>query len=628
MTFNQITLKNLKSNIKNYALYLFSLVLSIILYFSFVTMQYTHSLNSSESPKIIQGGAKVGAIFLFIIITIFLMYANHLFIKRRTREFALFQLIGLTRGNILRMLAVEQLTFFIITGIIGILIGTLVSVGLLNILVKMMHLSVHVAIGFEIPALIQTILMLVLAFISILIQDALFLKRRTILTMMKDSTKTEATKAKITPAELIAGILGIVMIAFGYYMSTELFGIFKPLTMSLLSPFIVLFLTVVGAYLFFRSSVSIIFKSLKKSKHGRVSITDVVFTSSIMHRMKKNAMSLTVIAVISAVTVTVLCFGVVSKANADFSIQSMAPQDINFAQKSSTDKLKHALDQHHIKYDEKHYESANTRMGKNDVLTSKTDDDFSHAEMGIIPDKNIKGNHATITNLQGPIQGMVDIHTDKDITLIGNKTKRTFHVDKKDETGIIPGNASSGGPVLKVSPENYQALKSKDKVMHQYGINIKDKHDLSKAEKIAQKIYPEVPLQSEIKKMIDENMGILMFVSSFLGLAFLIAAGCIIYIKQMDETEDEVNNYRILRRIGFTHTDMMKGLAMKILFNFGLPLVVALLHALFAAMAFMKFVGEYAPVAILIVMVIYSLVYLIFAAISFVHANRIIKQSI
>ncbi|MDN8760392.1 FtsX-like permease family protein, partial [Staphylococcus aureus] len=84
---------------------------------------------------------KVGAVFLFITIIIFLMYANQLFIKRRTREFALFQLIGLTRQNILRMLAIEQLTFFIITGIIGILVGIVGSELLLNILVKMMHLK-------------------------------------------------------------------------------------------------------------------------------------------------------------------------------------------------------------------------------------------------------------------------------------------------------------------------------------------------------------------------------------------------------------------------------------------------------------------------------------------------------
>ena len=65
-------------------------------------------------------------------------------------------------------------------------------------------------------------------------------------------------------------------------------------------------------------------------------------------------------------------------------------------------------------------------------------------------------------------------------------------------------------------------------------------------------------------KAIDESNGILIFVTSFLGLAFLVAAGCIIYIKQMDETEDEINNYRILRRIGFTNTDMIKGLALKL----------------------------------------------------------------
>lgn len=62
MTFNQITLKNLKGNIKHYILYLFSLILSIILYFSFVTLQYTHSLNNGSS-KIINQGAKVGSVF-------------------------------------------------------------------------------------------------------------------------------------------------------------------------------------------------------------------------------------------------------------------------------------------------------------------------------------------------------------------------------------------------------------------------------------------------------------------------------------------------------------------------------------------------------------------------------------
>ncbi|OSO96934.1 ABC transporter permease [Staphylococcus haemolyticus] len=624
MTFNQITLKNLKSNFKNYALYLFSLIFSIILYFSFVTLQYTHSINNGGSPKVIQEGAKVGSVFLFITIIIFLMYANQLFIKRRTREFALFQLIGLTRQNILRMLAIEQLTFFFITGIIGILIGIVGSEILLNILVKMMHLKVGVSIGFEFPALIQTIVMLVLAFILIMFQNFLFLKRRTILSMMKDSTKSEATKAKITVPELIAGILGIIMIIFGYYISTEMFGKFEVLTMVLVTPFLILFLTVVGAYLFFRSSVSIIFKSLKKSKHGRISITDVVFTSSIMHRMKKNAMSLTIIAVISAVTVTILCFGAISKANTDYMIQVSSPQDVNFSKTESAQKYEKLLKQNHIQYDTKTFEGSNTKLFKNDALKSKTNEGMQNTGIVVMPDKNNKG---TITNLQGPLSGIVSVHTNKDMTLQGQQ-KMTLNVNKKDDNEVIPSTVSIGGPVLKVSPDNFNKLKMKDQLMHHYGFNIKDHKDLSKAETLAQKVSPNVELKNDTKKMLDESNGILIFVTSFLGLAFLIAAGCIIYIKQMDETEDEINNYRILRRIGFTHTDMTKGLALKILFNFGLPLIIALLHALFAAMVFMKLMGEYSPIPIIIVMIVYSLVYLIFAAISFIHANRIVKHSI
>ena len=137
-----------------------------------------------------------------------------------------------------------------------------------------------------------------------------------------------------------------------------------------------------------------------------------------------------------------------------------------------------------------------------------------------------------------------------------------------------------------------------------------------------------VELKNDTKKMLNESNGILMFVTSFLGLAFLIAAGCIIYIKQMDETEDELDNFKILRRIGFTYTDMSKGLLLKIAFNFGLPLLIALLHALFAALAFMKLLGNVSMSPIFIVMIIYTIVYFIFAIISFIHSSRMIKHSI
>ena len=59
-----------------------------------------------------------------------------------------------------------------------------------------------------------------------------------------------------------------------------------------------------------------------------------------MHRMKKNAMSLTIIAVISFVTVTILCFGAISKANTDYMIQVSSPQDVNFSKTESLKSMK------------------------------------------------------------------------------------------------------------------------------------------------------------------------------------------------------------------------------------------------------------------------------------------------
>src|SRR5699024_5828044 len=216
--------------------------------------------------------------------------------------------------------------------------------------------------------------------------------------------------------------------------------------------------------LFFRSSVSLIFKTLKRSKKGNVSITVVVFTSSIMHRMKKNALSLTIIATISAVTVTVLCFGAISKSTMDENTKLMAPHDLNFKDRKQAKQFESKLQKAHIEVKKDYKE-----VTRGDILNDQV---FQKSNMG-----NMK----------------------------------TLFVTNK-----------------------------------QYGYDLKHHTDLTKATKIAQSIEPSIQSQGMIKQEMNESVGILLFVTSFLGLAFLVAAGCIIYIKQMDETEDEIPNFRIL----------------------------------------------------------------------------------
>ncbi len=71
MTFNHIVLKNLRQNLKHYAMYLFSLFFSIVLYFSFTTLQFTKGVNNDDSMAIIKKGALVGSIFYLSLLSSF-----------------------------------------------------------------------------------------------------------------------------------------------------------------------------------------------------------------------------------------------------------------------------------------------------------------------------------------------------------------------------------------------------------------------------------------------------------------------------------------------------------------------------------------------------------------------------
>src|SRR3954471_19725697 len=108
------------------------------------------------------------------------------------------------------------------------------------------------------------------------------------------------------------------------------------------------------------------------------------------------------------------------------------------------------------------------------------------------------------------------------------------------------------------------------------------------------------------------NMGLIMFIVGFLGLTFLITSGCILYFKQMDESEEEKSNYTILRKLGFTQGDLLKGIQGKQIFNFGIPLVVGLLHSYFAVQSGWFFFGTELWTPMIMVMVLYTALYSIF----------------
>src|SRR5690625_7883725 len=122
-----------------------------------------------------------------------------------------------------------------------------------------------------------------------------------------------------------------------------------------------------------------------------------------------------------------------------------------------------------------------------------------------------------------------------------------------------------------------------------YGIDIKKSRQIDKANHIFQDsqinrwsgIWEGYDSRLELSTMQKQGVGLTMFIAEFLGLAFLIASGCILYFKQMDESDTERSNYTILRKLGFTKNDLLRGIRIKQLINFGIPLILGLCHSYF-----------------------------------------------
>ncbi|MNC23148.1 Bacitracin export permease protein BceB [compost metagenome] len=135
---------------------------------------------------------------------------------------------------------------------------------------------------------------------------------------------------------------------------------------------------------------------------------------------------------------------------------------------------------------------------------------------------------------------------------------------------------------------------------------------------------------SQYQTMMNQrtNMGLIMFIVAFLGLTFLITSGCILYFKQMDESEEEKSGYTILRKLGFTPGDLLSGIRFKQLFNFGIPLVVGLSHSYFAVKSGWFFFGTEMLSPTILVMLVYTGLYSIFGVLSVLYYKRVIGESL
>lgn len=649
MSINYIILRNLKKNAKNYYLYVFALIFSVALYFAFVTLQFDPALDEAEGTVKGAAAIKAASTLLICIVTIFLLYANNLFIKRRSKEIGLFQLIGLTKNRIFRILTAENFILYSGSLIVGIVLGFSVSKLLLMILFKITGIDTSAALRFSIEALVQTMVVFLVIYVLIMLMNYTFMKRQNILSLFRVLSSSEEKVKRVSFIDIIIGVLGIALIATGYFISSKLFsGDFSTMTELFLAMITILGSVIIGTYLFYKGSVRFIFYLIRKQKAGYLNIQQVLSLSSIMFRMKSNALLLTIITTVSALAIGLLSLSYISYYSAEKSAEQSVPSDFTFEIAADADRFKEALNTSHIPFIENRIEVIQVKTDfKNNIFTNFADArledphiiDISVVSETAVDQLDLTEGQTLLTGYSDAMNTIMTINDSGPIEFNGLHEVIPQQLVGFERYSVVSWNFTNGSlPVAIVDQTVFERLKNdldpdiQEKNSMYIGIDIDDAGQLYEANQIFLQSTSDMDTLNESQlEMINsqkQTMGLIMFIVGFLGLTFLMTSGCILYFKQMDESEEEKPNYTILRKLGFTESDLLKGIKAKQIFNFGIPLIVGLSHSYFAVQSGWFFFGSELWTPMFIVMIVYTVLYSIFGILSVLYYKKVIKSAL
>lgn len=643
MNLNQLIYRNLKKNLKNYFLYVFALIFSVALYFAFVTLQYDPAMDEMKGSVKGAAGIAAGSVLLVVIVAVFLLYANTIFIKRRSKEIGLFQLIGLTKGKIFSILSRENLAIYFGSMIVGIFVGFSSSRLLLMVLFKVIDVEETASLNFSGQALVQTIIVFAVIYLLIMLMNYTFIKRQSILSLFRVTSTTENTIQRMRLTEMVIGLFGIGLILYGYHVSTKLFtGDYTKMEELFLAMILILGSVIVGTYLFYKGSVSFIFNVIRKGKGGYLSLNEVLSLSSIMFRMKSNALLLTIITTVSALAIGLLSLSYISYYSTETSARLTVPNHFSVRDELEVEKFKEALLEEGIKYRETRREMIYVKVNSRELTDTDLGEDMM--PLTVVNETLVQGVDvgpdevlfAGADDMMDQFMGIRDQGPIKLLTKSKSVTKTLIGTQKES---VVSYFYTQAFPALIVDESTYEQLSNdldpslqRDNNVY-LGIDIQDESQLDRANEIYLKNmgFQEDMWhlsQPEIIMTQKGTMGLIMFVVAFLGVTFLITSGSILYFKQMGEGEEERPNYTILRKLGFTQGDLLRGIQFKQLFSFGIPLVVGLSHSYFAVKSGWFLFGTELWMPMFIVMLLYTGLYSIFGLLAVLYYKRVIKESL
>ena len=615
--YGKLAVTNLKNNRKNYLPYILASAFSVMMYFIMDS--------SYRNPSLVKTGATLSImlsyanVVLLIFSVIFLFYINSFLIKRRKKELGIYNILGMGKGHLAKMLFIESIittTVSIIGGILaGILFGKLVYL----VLLKILHLKRDIVYMISPVSVGITAAIFGCIFFVIFLYNLVQMKLSNPIELLRGGNAGE----REPKTKWLMTIIGSVCLAGGYYISLTT----KEPLQAIGQFFVAVLLVVAGTYALFMAGSITLLKLLRKKKSYYYKTRHFTAISGMIYRMKQNAVGLANICILSTMVLVMVSITISLYAGMNDVLVTRFPSEAQITNQginqneerqigelvASITKENHTNPTSQIRFHEGNFTALYNDKTKNfNMTTAQSYGDTNIVEFVMIPlsdynktegkavklaDNEVLIYHRKNKN-KSSIKNEETIHLNNDSYKVAANLD-SMRIAKADATNSVDGwyvivkdtniikkylKAVYGKDDMEDSVEDYHEF-----MQYVYSFNLDgSRTNRERTEQILQE-----QLQAKFKSAFIEGRelsrenfynfyGGFLFIGIFLGIIFLMATVLIIYYKQISEGYDDRERYHIMQKVGMSKKEVRQSIRSQVLLVFFLPLIMAVIHLAFA----------------------------------------------
>ena len=615
----KLAVTNIKKNAKTYVPYIITSILTICMFYIICSLSNNPDLTKATGTGTMSEVLFLGTIVCGIFAVIFLFYTNSFLMKRRKKEFGLYNILGMEKKHISRVVLCETLIISVISLVFGILVGILFDKLMLLVLLSMF--SVKIPLGFYISSasLNSTFILFAGIFLLIFLNSIRQIHLAKPIELLQGGTVGE----KEPKAKWFIALLGFICLGTGYYIAVTTTN---PIA-ALMLFFVAVILVIIGTYLLFTAGSIVLLKALRKNKNYYYKTKHFISVSGMIYRMKQNAVGLANICVLSTMVLVMLSSTFSLWYGMNDIVDNYYPREFQFTPSEYSDKdiknLKAWINNTLDDFDQKptdtiEYTTLNFAcIGKGDTFIvdkanstySNMVNDISTLSFVTLDDYNkIYNSNVKLNDDEVLICSSREKYTSPQLKVFNYtfKVKNTFDNFPTDQ--YVAANVAKNHVVVvknidilkninKLQQKVYGDMASDIKYFYFFNVDTTAENILKINDKFIDEIrtmanYPKdtnkyiyqgkIDCREESRNNLIALNGGLLFIGVFLGVLFMIATILIMYYKQISEGYDDKERFAIMQKVGISHKEIKKSIHSQVLTVFFLPLIVAGIHIAFA----------------------------------------------